>query len=238
MKTYTQQQAAKILNLEIGTIFDRMTGGTYVGEHGAKQEYPYLMPSIIIEKPVLMGWDIPIDCSTTAQHQQELSGVFEITGHALRWDADGNAPVTFEMHREGSGIRCVYLYRDGIKYRMLQSGYSVKRDELVVTAEELLRYGEAGNNRFELPHFEQENSMIVAPLPPYLDPEHKYYAPELAALVEVWLELYEGGKYNEKAAHKSQISALLKKKGLSATAIKEIARAANPNKDGGATKTV
>lgn len=111
--------------------------------------------------------------------------------------------------------------RDSFDGEMLQPPVC---GSVVITIEELLG-------------FEKENSKTTTPIPPYLDRDHKYFAPELAALVEVWLELYEEGKYKENVAHKAQITAMLKKKGLSLTAIKEITRVANPNKPGGATKT-
>lgn len=74
--------------------------------------------------------------------------------------------------------------------------------------------------------------------PPYLDPLHKHYALELATAIEVWLDLYNAGIFKEKLAHKAQIKALLKGRGLSNEAIERIAKVVNPAKTGGAPKTI
>jgi len=76
---------------------------------------------------------------------------------------------------------------------------------------------------------------------PYLDPKHRHYSHELAVAVEIWLELYDGGKFIEKRAHREQIKAALAtkeeltgKNSLSNAAIERIATLVNPNKNGGA----
>jgi hypothetical protein len=69
----------------------------------------------------------------------------------------------------------------------------------------------------------------------FMDPEHQFYSEELALAVKAWMELYsDGGKYQRNQAHKKQIVAMLKGKGLSGAAVERIATLVNPGKRGGA----
>jgi hypothetical protein len=176
MKTYTQQQAAEILKPEYGTILDRMTHGYLIGEERITSAS--LQPSIIIKKPVEMQRIIlatPDDGELFAvgkKHTivtEKLDGLFGITGNYLQWNGNGLAHVTFgewppdkEEGRTGKGSR-VLLYRNGYRY-MVKDAFSIQREELVVTEEDLLRYGmETVGVNFELPSDRHTNRHDIKP---------------------------------------------------------------------------
>ena len=78
-------------------------------------------------------------------------------------------------------------------------------------------------------------------LPPYLDPNNKYFSKELQVAVEAWKALFDkGGTYNKRLAPKVQIQKWLKKHygDLTDHARTRITTVINPRKQGGAPPTM
>jgi len=81
--------------------------------------------------------------------------------------------------------------------------------------------------RFEKAQIVGLNANLLAT--PYLDPEHEYYAEELAVAIQTWMKLYDkDGNIKTGRGHKDQIKAALAGRGLSGEAIDRIATLINP----------
>jgi hypothetical protein len=201
MKTYTQQQAAVILQTDSESVFNRM-----MGRFGA-----LLPPSINLKTPILMQRTVssggnPDDYgrgATTTVVEETLSGVFGVEGiRPLEWNELGLAQITFgewppdpddqfeQNHRSSSGV----LLSHGEYMYTVKSRLKITRNDLVVTEADLLQYGrQIIGVTFELPLDEPKPMLADAqPDPPTTHqakarirlPRHKFYTPH--GLAEYW----------------------------------------------------
>jgi hypothetical protein len=76
-------------------------------------------------------------------------------------------------------------------------------------------------------------------MPPYLDPNHKFFSEEIEIAISAWMSLYNDSTINIKKSHKQQIKDWLRKNHdqLSKNSIERIAILVNPNKKGGVPPT-
>ena len=97
----------------------------------------------------------------------------------------------------------------------------------------------------EFDRFRRQNALTLklgAELPPYLDPNHEWYSPKLAAAVNAWMALFaDGGFQKGQKGVIDQIESWLMSNidDLSPTARGYVAKVVNPRKtkDGGAPST-
>lgn len=145
VKTFTQEEVAAILKTDPDSVFKRMTGNHAVT----------IYPSIFIKTPLMMRRTVytggnPDDfgrgATNTISVEEGLSGVFGITGcRPLQWDEIGLAQITF------GGSSGVILTQGDYTYR-LKSPLKIRRDELIVTEDDLLQYRrETEGNNFNDP---------------------------------------------------------------------------------------
>lgn len=139
-KTFTQKEVAAILNTDLDSVFKRMMGGLDV----------LLQPSIFIKAPLKMQRTVstggnPKDYgrgAVTIFFEEELSGIFGIEGiRPLQWDECGLAQITFGEWPTsgGKGSSGILLTQGGYTY-MLKSPLKIRKEELIVTEEDLLLY--------------------------------------------------------------------------------------------------
>lgn len=168
-----------------------------------------------------------VDIYTCSRHSGKFDGKTELHPNYGRKPPgiDGFLERPRVYHRTQSGLL--------ILLGLLES-CELSEDKLIVHRDQLKQF--IRNDHEAMQRYEQlsgtgVNAAMPEYLPPYLDETNNNYAPELAALVKVWLELYEGGKYKKHLCPTANIAPLLIEKGLTKTAAKTVARVAIPLKD-------
>lgn len=166
VKTFTQEEVAVILKINFDDVFKTMMGGHDV----------LLQSSVVIKKPVQMqrtefASGNPNDYGRGAKQiivTEELAGIFGIEGvRPLQWDEHGLAQLTFGewppdlLEGRYGNTSGVLLSHGGHTY-MVKDPLKIRREELVVTAVDLLQYGkETIGVTFELPQTEPKQEQAA-----------------------------------------------------------------------------